>query len=85
MRAADASLTALYIMTSANMAKQIYLEDVIDRVVSFTKYQLHHTIYPSFDPVYRVDHKGKGIIFKKKKKNSIFYFQIIIDSLYLHF
>lgn len=57
MRAADASLTSLYIMTSPNMPKRIYLEDVIDRIVLFTKYQLQNTIYPSFDPVYRVDPK----------------------------
>jgi cohesin loading factor subunit SCC2 len=57
MRAADASLTSLYIMTSPNMPKRIYLEDIIDRIVIFTKYQLQNTIYPSFDPVYRVDPK----------------------------
>lgn len=60
MRAADASLTSLYIMTSPNMPKRIYLEDVIDRIVVFTKYQLQNTIYPSFDPVYRVDPKKGG-------------------------
>lgn len=60
MRAVDASLTAVYIMTSANMSKRVYLEDVIDRIVQFTKYQLQNTIYPSFDPVYRIAAKSKG-------------------------
>lgn len=53
MRAVDASLTTLYVLTSPKMQKKVYLEDVIDRVVMFTKYQLHNTIYPAFDPVYR--------------------------------
>lgn len=60
MRAVDASLTTMYILTSPNMHKRVYLEDVIDRVVIFTKYQLHNTIYPAFDPVYRIDPKDKG-------------------------
>jgi len=53
MRAVDASLTTLYVLTSPRMQKKVYMEDVIDRVVMFTKYQLHNTIYPAFDPVYR--------------------------------
>ncbi|XP_043282978.1 nipped-B-like protein B [Venturia canescens] len=58
-RAVDASLIALNIMTSQNMPKTVYLEDVIDRVVLFMKFQLQNTIYPSFDPVYRIDSKNK--------------------------
>ncbi|XP_034230674.1 nipped-B-like protein [Thrips palmi] len=60
MRAVDASLTSMYILTSPNMPKRIYLEDVIDRVVVFCKFQLVNTIYPSFDPVYRVENKAKS-------------------------
>ncbi|RZF42069.1 hypothetical protein LSTR_LSTR006662 [Laodelphax striatellus] len=71
MRAVDASLTTLYILTSPNMHKRVYLEDVIDRVVIFTKFQLHNTIYPAFDPVYRVDPKNKdGYIGSAKKKRA---------------
>ncbi|XP_071439398.1 nipped-B-like protein [Hetaerina americana] len=70
MRAVDASLTSLYIMTSPNMPKRIYLEDVIDRVVLFTKYQLQNTIYPSFDPVYRVDYKAKDNYSNQRKKRA---------------
>lgn len=71
MRAVDASLTALYILTSPNMHKRVYLEDVIDRVVLFAKYQLHNTVYPSFDPVYRIDQKGKdGFVGSARKKRS---------------
>ncbi|KAH7968220.1 hypothetical protein HPB52_007033 [Rhipicephalus sanguineus] len=58
-RSADASLTALYIMTSANMPKRVFLEDLIERIVVFAKFQIQNTIYPLFDPVYRVDSRGK--------------------------
>ncbi|XP_029051204.1 nipped-B-like protein isoform X1 [Osmia bicornis bicornis] len=58
-RAVDASLIALHIMTSGNMPKMVYLEDVIDRIVLFMKFQLQNTIYPSFDPVYKIDAKKK--------------------------
>lgn len=58
-RAVDASLIALNIMTSNNMPKTVYLEDVIDRIVLFMKFQLQNTIYPSFDPVYKVSSKNK--------------------------
>ncbi|XP_012219437.1 nipped-B-like protein A [Linepithema humile] len=59
-RAVDASLIALHIMTSSNMPKTVYLEDVIDRIVLFMKFQLQNTIYPSFDPVYKIDTKSKN-------------------------
>lgn len=58
-RAVDASLISLHIMTSHNMSKTVYLEDVIDRIVLFMKFQLQNTIYPSFDPVYKIDSKNK--------------------------
>lgn len=58
--AADASLTCFYIMTSPNMPKRVYLEDVIDRVIMFIKFQLHNTIFPSFDSVYRIESKSKS-------------------------
>lgn len=59
-RGVFSSLTSLHILTSSNMPKRVYLEDLIDRVVIFTKFQLQNTIYPMFDPVYRIDRKGKG-------------------------
>ena len=57
--AVDAGLTALYIMTSMNMPKEVYIEDVIERVMRMVKTQLTSTIYPEFDPVYRVDSGNK--------------------------
>ena len=63
MRSMDASLSCLAIMTSPVMHKMLYLEDVIERMILFVKFQLHNSIYPDFDPVYRVDHSGNGTIF----------------------
>lgn len=59
------SLAALHILTSPNMPKRVYLEDLIDRLVIFTKFQLQNTIFPMFDPVYRVDKRGKGGLSEK--------------------
>ncbi len=57
--AVDAAQTALSIMTAPNMPKQVYLEDVIERTVMMAKTQLINTIFPEFDPVYRIDPKNK--------------------------
>ena len=46
-------MTAMYIMTSKNMNKRVYIDDVIDKVSLFVRFQLQNTIYPSYDPVYR--------------------------------
>ncbi|XP_034948394.1 nipped-B-like protein A [Chelonus insularis] len=74
VRAVDASVIALNIMTSQNMPKVVYLEEVIDRIVLFMKFQLQNTIYPSFDPVYRIDTKNKTENFnssgRKKRSNA---------------
>ncbi|KAF8784326.1 nipped-B-like protein [Argiope bruennichi] len=59
MRSAEASLTALYVMTSQNMPEKVFLEDVIERIVLFLKYQLQNTVFPVFDPAYRLDPKSK--------------------------
>ncbi|CAG9855417.1 unnamed protein product [Phyllotreta striolata] len=67
MGAADACLVCLYIMTSRNMSKRVYLEDVIDRVVLYIRYHLHNTIFPSFDSTYMLDNKKKD---GRKKKNN---------------
>lgn len=60
MGAADACLICLHILTSPNMPKRVYIEDVIDRVVLYIKYQMHNTIFPSYDSTYRLDNKKKG-------------------------
>lgn len=68
MGAADACLVCMYVMTSKNMSKRVYLEEVIDRVVLFIKYQLHNTIFPSYDLTYRLDNKKKD---GRRKKTQV--------------
>ncbi|KAI0209445.1 Nipped-B-like protein [Lamellibrachia satsuma] len=60
LAAVDAGLAALSIMTAPDMPKEVFLEDVIERVVMMTKQQLQNTIFPEFDPVYKVNPKNKG-------------------------
>lgn len=57
-KSADACLTALNVMTSLHMPKAVYIEDVIERVLQYTKFHLQNTLYPQYDPVYRIDPKG---------------------------
>ena len=70
-RAADASLAVLNILTSKNMSKRVYMDDVIDRVALFLRFQLSNTIYPSYDPVYKEISKSKtGYVGSMKKKRT---------------
>ncbi len=70
-RASDASLTVLNILTSKKMSKRVYIDDVIDRVALFLRFQLSNTIYPSYDPVYKEISKSKtGYVGSMKKKRS---------------
>ncbi|XP_006006990.1 nipped-B-like protein isoform X2 [Latimeria chalumnae] len=67
-KSADACLMALNIMTSPNMPKAVYIEDVIERVIQYTKFHLQNTLYPQYDPVYRVDPHGGGLLSSKAKR-----------------
>uniref|UniRef100_A0A3Q3G418 Nipped-B protein n=1 Tax=Labrus bergylta TaxID=56723 RepID=A0A3Q3G418_9LABR len=67
-KSADACLTALNIMTSLHMPKAVYIEDVIERVLQYTKFHLQNTLYPQYDPVYRVDPHGGGLLSSKAKR-----------------
>ncbi|CAN9513160.1 unnamed protein product [Ophioblennius macclurei] len=67
-KSADACLTALHIMTSTHMPKAVYIEDVIERVLQYTKFHLQNTLYPQYDPVYRVDPHGGGLLSSKAKR-----------------
>ena len=58
IKSADACLTALNIMTSPHMPKVVYMEDVIERVLQFAKFHLQSSLYPQYDPAYRVDPHG---------------------------
>ena len=52
------SCAALHILTAPNMPKRAYLEDVIERIVQLARFQLQHSIYPAYDPVYRSESNG---------------------------
>ncbi|XP_067339450.1 nipped-B-like protein B isoform X2 [Channa argus] len=67
-KSADACLTALNIMTSPRMPKAVYIEDVIERVLQYTKFHLQNSLYPQYDPVYRVDPHGGGVHTSKSKR-----------------
>ncbi|XP_059910052.1 nipped-B-like protein A isoform X4 [Gadus macrocephalus] len=67
-KSADACLTALHIMTSVHMPKAVYIEDVIERVLQYTKFHLQNTLYPQYDPVYRVDPHGGGLLSSRAKR-----------------
>ena len=67
-KSADACLTTINIMTSPNMPKAVYIEDVIERVIQYTKFHLQNTLYPQYDPVYRVDPHGGGLLSSKAKR-----------------
>ncbi|XP_033104834.1 nipped-B-like protein A, partial [Anneissia japonica] len=69
-RAIDATLTALYIMTSHDMPKEVFIEDVIDRIAQLTKFHLMNTIYPEFDPIYKVKPDDKGYSQNLKMKRA---------------
>ncbi|PNJ67036.1 NIPBL isoform 4 [Pongo abelii] len=48
-KSADACLTTINIMTSPNMPKAVYIEDVIERVIQYTKFHLQNTLYPQLN------------------------------------
>ncbi|VDM33859.1 unnamed protein product [Hydatigera taeniaeformis] len=58
-RAVGASLIALNLMTSKDMPREIYLEDVIEQAVQVTRFQLSNCIYPEYDPAYRIENSAK--------------------------
>ncbi|CAH2330173.1 nipped-B isoform X1, partial [Pelobates cultripes] len=67
-KSADACLTAINIMTSPSMPKAVYIEDVIEHVIQYTKFHLQNTLYPQYDPVYRLDPHGGGLMSSKAKR-----------------
>ncbi|XP_072228072.1 nipped-B-like protein B isoform X4 [Leuresthes tenuis] len=82
-KSADACLTALNIMTSPHMPKAVYIEDVIERVLQFTKFHLQNTLYSQYDPAYRVDRHGGGThTSKSKRAKSSTHKQKVVVGLY---
>ncbi|VDL93984.1 unnamed protein product [Schistocephalus solidus] len=58
-RSVQSSLISITLMTSKDMPREIYLEDVIEQVVQVTRFQLSNCIYPEYDPAYRVENTAK--------------------------
>uniref|UniRef100_A0A672N8B3 Nipped-B protein n=1 Tax=Sinocyclocheilus grahami TaxID=75366 RepID=A0A672N8B3_SINGR len=81
-KSADACLMALNIMTSARMPKAVYIEDVIERVVQYAKFHLQNTLYPQYDPVYRVDPHGGTLSSKAKRAKCSTHKQRVAVMLY---
>lgn len=53
LKASDCSIVSLIIMTSAQMPKEVVIEDIIEQIALFVKLQLSETIFPFYDPVYK--------------------------------
>ncbi|MCP9261200.1 hypothetical protein DINM_004449 [Dirofilaria immitis] len=69
MRAADASCTAMLIMTSTKMPKQVFIEDTIDRSIQLCKQLLNNIVYPTSDSSCRISNKGRKNEDRKRKKS----------------
>ncbi|KAK9532406.1 hypothetical protein VZT92_009788 [Zoarces viviparus] len=78
-KSADACLTALNIMTSPHMPKAVYIEDVIERVLQYTKFHLQNSLYPQYDPVYR---RGGMHTSKSKRAKISTHKQKVVVMLY---
>ncbi|THD18350.1 Cohesin loading factor subunit SCC2 [Fasciola hepatica] len=59
MRSVNAGLTGLLLMTSNDMPREVYVEDVIERTVHTVRFQMFNCIFPEFDPAYRVENSAK--------------------------
>lgn len=60
LRSFDAALLVLHIMTAPNMPKKVYMEEMIELIVSLIRYNLQHNIFPEYDPLYKVEPDSKG-------------------------
>ncbi|XP_059905989.1 nipped-B-like protein A isoform X2 [Gadus macrocephalus] len=56
--AADACLTALHVMTAPQMPKAVYLEEVIERVLQYTRFHLQATVCPHYGRAHRGEPRG---------------------------
>lgn len=70
VRAVESSLVVLNVLTSPSMPKQLYLEEVINRVISLTKFELKNNIYPEYDPLYREGDPNESILMMPKAKRA---------------
>ena len=57
--ALEAGLCVMYVLTSPDISPSLIADNVIDRTIELVRFQLNHSIYPEFDPVYRSSLKIK--------------------------
>ena len=51
----------MYVLTSPDISPSLIADNVIDRTIELVRFQLNHSIYPEFDPVYRSSLKIKRL------------------------
>ena len=56
IRAADASITSLFLMTAEKISKEVIMEDLVEQISLFAKLHLTTTIFPHYDSIYRSNH-----------------------------
>jgi len=66
--ALEAGLCVMYVLTAPKVSGSILSDNVIERVIELCRFQLHHSIYPEFDVVYR--QSGYKIKTDKQKRAS---------------
>lgn len=59
MSALESVHIALMIMTHQHMPKQVYSEEIIDRIINFSRHQIVQSVFTAYDPSYRSIYKGK--------------------------
>uniref|UniRef100_A0A1I8EA76 Nipped-B protein n=1 Tax=Wuchereria bancrofti TaxID=6293 RepID=A0A1I8EA76_WUCBA len=82
MRAADASCTAMLIMTSTKMPKQVFIEDPIDRSIQLCKQFLNNIVYPTSDSSCRTSNKGRKNEDRKRKRSISIARSRVIKNIY---
>ena len=82
LRSFDAALLVLHIMTAPRMPKKVYIEEIIEMIVSLIRYNLQHNIFPEYDPLYKVEPDSKGTNLKIDSSPGYDCFSIVCHKLY---
>ena len=73
MGAAEACLTHLRILRPPNMPKQVYMEDVINRIILYMTFQIENIVLPYYYVTYIVDNNNKKDNWMNNSANLICY------------
>lgn len=66
--ALEAGLAVMYVLTARDVSTALISDSVIERTIELVRFQLNHSIYPEFDPVYRSTHKERTQLFPLESK-----------------